>query len=112
MLNEEKLSDGYWRDDVRTKVYILNKGQLSINSKKTRYELWFGRGPSVKYFKVFGSKCCIIRLDKNLIKFDARSGEGILLGYASTKKAYRCYNLRLHKIVESADVKVDDIKLS
>jgi hypothetical protein len=43
-------------------------------------------------------------------KIDAISDEGILLGYASTKKAYRCYNLRLHKIVESADVKVDDIK--
>jgi hypothetical protein len=60
-------------------------------------------------FKVFGSKCCIKRLDKNLIKFDARSDEGILLGYAPTKKAYRCYNI-LHKIVESIDVKVDDIK--
>jgi hypothetical protein len=110
MLNEEKLSDGYWRDDVSTTVYILNKGQLRINSNKTPYELWFGRAPSVKYFKVFGSKCCIKRLDKNLRKFDARSDEGILLGYASTKKAYRCYNIRLHKIVESAYVKVDDIK--
>ena len=36
--------------------------------------------------------------------------EGISLSYSSTKKAYRCYNKRLHKIVESADVKVDDIK--
>jgi hypothetical protein len=55
-------------------------------------------------------KCCIKRLDKNIIKFDAKSDEGILPGYASTKKAYRCYNLRIHKIVESTDVKVDDIK--
>ena len=54
---------------------------------------------------------CIKRLDKNLIKFDSKSDEAILLGYVSTKKAYRCYNLRLHKIVESADVKVDDIKI-
>jgi hypothetical protein len=60
-------------------------------------------------FKVFVSKCYIKRLDKNLIKFDARSDEDILLGYAPTKKSYRCYNL-IHKIVESAYVKVDDIK--
>jgi hypothetical protein len=26
MLNEEKLSDGYWREDVSTTVYILNRG--------------------------------------------------------------------------------------
>jgi hypothetical protein len=110
MLNEAKLSDGYWREVVSTTIYILNRGQLRINSNKTPYELWFGRAPSVKYFKVFGSKCYIKRLDENLKKFDARSDEGIFLGYASTKKAYRCYNLRLHKIFESADVKVDDLK--
>ena len=70
----------------------------------------YGRTPSVKYFRVFGSKCYIKNLDKDLGKFDARSDEGIFLGYASNKKAYRCYNLRLHKIVESADVKIDDLK--
>ena len=48
--------------------------------------------------------------DDNLGKFDSRTDEGIFLGYSSTKKAYRCYNKRLHKIVESVDVKVDDIK--
>ena len=110
MLNEAKLSDGYWREATSTTVYILNRGQLRSNSNKTPYELWFGRVPSVKYFKVFGSKCYIKRLDEDLGKFDDRSDEGIFLGYASTKKAYRCYNLRLHKIIESADVKVDDLK--
>jgi hypothetical protein len=99
MLNEEKLSDGYWREVVSTTTYILNRGQLRINSNKTPYELWFGRAPSIKYVKVFGSKCYIKRLD-----------EGIFLGYASTKKAYRCYNIRLHKIFKSADVKVDYLK--
>ena len=110
MLNEAKLSDGYWREAVNTEVHILNRGQLRINSNKTPCELWFGRTPSVKYFKVFGSKCYIKRLDKNLGKFDVRYDEGIFLGYASTKKAYRYYNLRLHNILESADVKVDDLK--
>jgi hypothetical protein len=111
MLNEEKLSIGYWREVVSTSVYILSRGQLRINSNKTPYELWFGRAPSVKYFKVFGSKCYIKMIDENLGQFDARSDEGIFLGYASTKKAYRCYNIRLHKIVESVDVKVDDLKM-
>lgn len=39
-----------------------------------------------------------------------RSDEGTFLGYASNKKAYRCYNLWLIKIVESVDVKIDDLK--
>ena len=110
MFSEANLFDGYWREDISTTVYILNRGQLRVHSKKTPYELWYGRTPLVKYFSIFGSKCYIKNFDKDLGKFDARSDEGIFLGYASNKKAYRCYNLRLHKIVESADVKIDDLK--
>ena len=64
-----------------------------------------------KYFKVFGSKCYIKKIDENLRKFDARYDEGIFLGYASSKKSYRCYNIRLHNIIESAYVKVDDLNM-
>ena len=64
----------------------------------------------VKYFKVFGSKCYIKRNEDDLGKFDSRTSEGIFLGYSSSKKAYRCFNKRLHKIVESADVRINDIK--
>jgi hypothetical protein len=110
MLNEAKLPDIYWREAVYTVVYILNRGQLRVNYDKTPYELWYGRPTSVKHFKVFGRKCYIKRDDDNLGKFDSRTNEGIFLGYSSTKKAYICYNLRLHKIVESANVKVDDLK--
>ena len=43
-------------------------------------------------------------------KFDFRFDEGIFIGYSPNKKAYWCYNLKLHKIVESANVKVDDLE--
>jgi hypothetical protein len=110
MLNEENLSNGYWREAMSTTIYILNRGKLNINSNNTPCELWFGRAPSIKYLKVFGNKCYIKRLGENLRKFDARYDEGIFLGYASTKNEYICYNIRLHKIVESAYVKVDGLK--
>jgi hypothetical protein len=83
---------------------------LRPNHDKTSYELWFGRPTSVKHFRTFGSKCYINNDEDNLGKFDPRSHEGILLGYSSNKKAYKCYNLRLPKIVESANVKIDDLK--
>jgi transposase InsO family protein len=109
MLNEAKLPDIYWREAIYTTIYILNREQLRVNHDKTPYELWFGRPTSVKHFRVFGRKCYIKRDDDNLGKFDSRSDEGIFLGYSSNKKAYRCYNLRLHKIMESENVKVDDL---
>jgi regulator of extracellular matrix RemA (YlzA/DUF370 family) len=85
---------------------------LRPNHDKTPYELWFGRPTSVKHFRTFGSKCYIKNDEDNLGKFDPRSDEGIFLGYSSNKKAYKCYNLRLLNIVESANVKIDDLKKS
>ena len=42
-------------------------------------------------------------------KFDSRIDEGIFLGYATTSKAYKCYNLRLQKMVESLDVRMEKV---
>ena len=80
------------------------------NNGKTPYELWHGRPASVKYSRVFDRKCYIKRNEDDLGKFESRTNEGIFLGYSSTKKAYRCYNKRLHKIIESSYVRVDDMK--
>ena len=81
-----------------------------MNKDKTCYELWYGIPAPVKYFKVFGSNCYIKTNKDDPVKFDSRNDKGIFLGYSSTKKSYRCYNKRLHKFLESADVKVDNIK--
>lgn len=62
----------------------------------------------MKYFKVFGGKCYIQRDEDNLGKLDSRANEGIFLGYSTRRKEYQCYNKRLNKIVESANVKVDE----
>ena len=83
---------------------------MRANHDKTPYELWFGRPTFVKHFRTFGSKCYIKNDEDNLGKFDPRSDEGIFLRYSYNKKAYRCYNLRLLKIVESANVNIDDLK--
>ena len=43
MLNEEKLTDGYWREAVYTVVYVQNRGHLRVNCENPPYELSFGR---------------------------------------------------------------------
>lgn len=57
--------------------------------------------------EIFGSKF-YIKIDEDLGKFDARCDEGIFFGYSTKSKAYWCYNKRLRKNVESANVKVDE----
>jgi hypothetical protein len=63
-----------------------------VNNSKKPYELWKGRPATIKYFKVFGSKFYININEDHLGKFDSRIDEGIFLGYASERKAYKCYN--------------------
>ena len=70
--------------------------------------MWFGRPASIKHFKVFGRKCYIKNNDEHLGKYDDRDDERILLGYATNSKGYRCYNKRLHKLVDCIDIKVDE----
>lgn len=94
---------------VHIAVYILNRAKIRVNHDKTPYELWKGRPASVKYFRIFGSTCYIRRDGDDLSKFEARADEGIFLGCSSKKYIYRCYNKRLHKIVESTNVKIDEV---
>jgi hypothetical protein len=69
--------------------------------------LWIGKPANVKHFRIFGSKCYIKSDDGKIRKFDSIVDEGIFVGYSSQRKAYKCYNLRLGKIVETINVKVD-----
>jgi hypothetical protein len=41
-------------------------------------------------------------------KFDSCVDKGVFVGYSSTRKSYKCYNLRLNKVVESINVTIDE----
>ena len=110
LITESGLKDRFWKHAVATSVYIQNRCLLRPHESQTPYEMWFGRRPTIKHFRVFGSKCYIRRSESNLENFDERANEGIFLGYSSISKAYICYNNRLQTIVESCDVRVDESK--
>jgi hypothetical protein len=107
MMNEKNIGQTYWVEAIHTIVHVLNKAHLRPQSDKTPCELWYGRPASIKHFKVFGSKCYIKNNDENHGKYDDRVDEGIFLGYATNNKGYRCYNKRLHKMVDNIDIKFD-----
>ena len=108
MLNDSQLSDKFWGQVVHTSIHILNRGLLRNDTDKIPYELWIGRLANVKHCRIFGSKCFIKRDDGKIKKFDSQVDESIFVGYSSKRKAYKCYNLRLGKIVETINVKIDE----
>ena len=62
----------------------------------------------MKYFRIFGSTCFILKNRENVRKFDAQSDEGIFLRYSSTSKAYWVYNKRTKKVMEIVNVVIDE----
>ena len=80
-----------------------------MGTKKTTYEIWNGKKPKVKYFRVFESKCYILNYQEKIGKFNAKSDEGIFLGYSTTSQAYRVFNKRNKTVMESINVEIDDV---
>ena len=76
--------------------------------KNPPYELWKGRKPKFKYFKIFGNTCFILKDRENVRKFDTHSDEGIFLGYLSSSKAYRIFNKTTSKVMETVNVVIDE----
>jgi hypothetical protein len=93
---------------VHTTVHIQNRVILKNNNEKTTYELWKGIPTNMKHIRVFGSKCYIKREYGRMGKFDSQVDKGLLVGYSSTKKEYKCYNLRLNKVVERINVTINE----
>ena len=108
MLHNKKMPKSFWGEAVNTACHTLNRVYFIPDSKQTPYELWRGKRPVVKYFRIFGSDCYIMRDRENLEKFDAKSDKGYFLGYSSTSRAYKVYNLRTKTIMESSNVVIND----
>ena len=61
-----------------------------------------------KYFWVFGCKCYILKKGTRLRKFEKKCDEDFLLGYSTTSKAYRVWNLKSGTLEEVHDVEFDE----
>ena len=62
----------------------------------------------MKYFRIFGSNCYILNDRENPGKFDAKSDEGIFLGYSTNSRSYRVYNKHNKTVMESINVVIND----
>lgn len=95
MLIDSGLAMNFWEEAVNTTCYVTNRSLIRSMIKKTPYELLNDRKPSIAHLKPFGCKCYVLNNGKDdLGKFDARSDEGVFIGYSSTSKAYRVFNKR------------------
>ena len=108
MLHNKDVARNLWGEAVNIACHTINRVYFRPGTKKTLYELWKGRMLNVKYFRIFGSTCFILKDRENVGKFDSQSDKGIFLGYSSTSKVYRVYNKRTMKVMETVNVVIDE----
>jgi len=108
MLNESNVKEYFWAEAINTSCYILNRVSIRKVLNKTPYELWKNIKPSISYFHIFGCYCYILNNKEKLGKFDPKSDKAIFLGYSTTSKGYRVYNLKTQTVEISMHVIFDE----
>ncbi|KAJ9544835.1 hypothetical protein OSB04_024542 [Centaurea solstitialis] len=108
MLSEANLATQFWAEAVNTACYTQNRSLIVKRFRRTPYELFRNRKPSIEHLHIFGCVCYILNNKDNLGKFDSKSDDGIFLGYSSISKTYRVFNKRRQTIEETIHVKFDE----
>ncbi|GJY43313.1 retrovirus-related pol polyprotein from transposon TNT 1-94 [Tanacetum coccineum] len=98
-----------WAEAVATACYTQNCSIIRLHHGKTPYELLDDKPPDLSFFHIFGTLCYPTNDSENLGKLQQKSGIGIFIVYAPTKKAFRIYNRRTRQIIEIIHVDFDEL---
>ncbi|GJV16219.1 retrovirus-related pol polyprotein from transposon TNT 1-94 [Tanacetum coccineum] len=94
---------------VATACYTQNHSITRLHHDKTPYELLHDKPPDLSFLHVFGALCYPTNDSKNLGKLQPKADIDILIGYAPSKKAFRIYNRRTRRIIETIHVDFDEL---
>ncbi|GJY38687.1 retrovirus-related pol polyprotein from transposon TNT 1-94, partial [Tanacetum coccineum] len=98
-----------WAEAVATACYTQNRSIIRLRHGKTPYALLHDKLPDLSFFYVFGALCYSTNDSENLGKLQPKADIGIFIGYAPTKKAFRIYNLRTRRIIETIHIDFDEL---
>nr|GEY89436.1 retrovirus-related Pol polyprotein from transposon TNT 1-94 [Tanacetum cinerariifolium] len=98
-----------WAEAVATACFTENRSIIRLRHGKTPYELLHSKLPDLSFFHVFGALCYPTNDSENLGKLQPKADIGIFIGYAPSKKAFRIYNRRTRRIVETIHVDFDEL---
>ncbi|GKA60696.1 retrovirus-related pol polyprotein from transposon TNT 1-94 [Tanacetum coccineum] len=98
-----------WAEAVATACYTQNRSIVRLRHGKTPYELLHDKPPDLSFFYVFGALSYPTNNSENFGKLQPKADIGIFIGYAPTKKAFRIYNRRTRRIIETIHVDFDEL---
>nr|GEX34478.1 integrase, catalytic region, zinc finger, CCHC-type, peptidase aspartic, catalytic [Tanacetum cinerariifolium] len=98
-----------WAEAIATECYTQNRSIIHRRFNKTSYELIQGRKSDISYLYVFGALCYPKNDREDIGKPGAKGDIGFFIGYSANSVAYRVYNQRTKKIMETMNVTFDEL---
>ena len=113
LLIDSGLPKFLWGEMCNSFIYIKNRFPQRKLGKKTPFEMFTGKKPSVNHFKIIGSKCVVLAGPQQTAdKLNPKGWEGSLVGYAIGTIGYRVYNPKDQQVRESRHVQVMESPVS
>nr|GEX11001.1 retrovirus-related Pol polyprotein from transposon TNT 1-94 [Tanacetum cinerariifolium] len=97
-INSFEISD---KTAIDTACYTQNRSNTHRRFDKSPYELINGKKPDISFLNVFGALCYPKNDREDIGKLGAKGDIGFFIGYSVDSCAYRDYNRRTKKIMET-----------
>nr|GFA42934.1 retrovirus-related Pol polyprotein from transposon TNT 1-94 [Tanacetum cinerariifolium] len=98
-----------WAEAIATACFTQNRSIIHRRFNKTPYELINGRKLDILFLHVFGALCYPKNDREDIGKLGAKGDIGFFIGYSADSCAYRVYNRRTKKIMETMNVSFDEL---
>nr|GFC41541.1 retrovirus-related Pol polyprotein from transposon TNT 1-94 [Tanacetum cinerariifolium] len=98
-----------WAEAIATACFTQNRSIIHRRFNKTPYDLINGRKPDISFLYVFGALCYPKNDREDIGKLGAKGDIGFFIGYSADSCAYKIYNHRTKKIMETMNVSFDEL---
>uniref|UniRef100_A0A2N9I9W7 Integrase catalytic domain-containing protein n=1 Tax=Fagus sylvatica TaxID=28930 RepID=A0A2N9I9W7_FAGSY len=108
LLHHSKLPLKYWSFAFEAACYLINRMPTPLLHGKTPFESLTLRPPNYLKLRTFGCLCYPWLKPYNNSKLDPKSTPCIFLGYSLTQSAYKCLDIKTHRLYLSRHVVFDE----
>ncbi|GJX96535.1 retrovirus-related pol polyprotein from transposon TNT 1-94 [Tanacetum coccineum] len=101
-----------WNEEIgpiATACYTQNRSIIHRLFDKTPYEFINGRKLDISFLHVLRALCYPKNDREDIGKLGAKGDIGFFIGYSANSCAYRVYNRRTKKIIETMNVTFDEL---
>nr|GEX32789.1 retrovirus-related Pol polyprotein from transposon TNT 1-94 [Tanacetum cinerariifolium] len=101
-----------WAEAIATAYFTQNHSIIHRRFNKTPSELINERKPDISFLHVFRALCYPKNDREDIRKLGAKGDIGFFIGYSANSCAYRVYNQRTKKIMETINMTFDELSAS